>query len=276
MRLSLPALSATQILAANKPEMGVESIVKVSPIEAFLMGKIVVDATGTATFTAEPGAALGDGMDLHLKVQVMSLASAAPSVTLNVTLEGDTAGTAKADLVVPSWFPDQSKTFQEGFALDFIPQGVGNAAKLVKTITGVSVTNVPNNSEFLVFASPAASSFIEVGWKRGAEGAYNVPSTVSFANGYNPSAAVKPGRGEERELTLSMAHIASGYALSRYNGKRVSVLIQVKKNRHAVHTENVLYIGYIPSSTPARGDGNDEVVETCQGKFEDCMQFVAL
>lgn len=277
MRLSIPALTAAQILIANKPEMGAESQVFVSPVEIFLAGKVVVDSAGAATFVAEPGASLGDGMDLHLKVQTMALCSAAPTVTLTVTLAtDDSAGTAVASPVNPSWYPDQSKTFQEGFGTDFIPAGAGNTAKLIKTITAVAVTNVPANSEFLVYASPAAANFIEQGWKRGAEGAYNVPSTVSFPNGFNPSAAVKPGRGEERELTLSFAHIAAGYGLGRLNGKRCTVLIKVKKNRHSVHTENVVYTGYVPSSSPNRGDGNDEVVETSAGKFEDCMQFTAL
>lgn len=276
MRLSLPVLSAAQILVANKPEIGVESIIKVSPIESLLVGRVLVNASGVASFVAEPGASLGTGMDLHLKVDIMPTATLAPTVTLNVTLDDDAAGTAEADLVVPSWFPDQSKTFGEGWSLDFIPQGAGNSAKLIKAITGVSVANVPANSEFVVYATPSAASFIELGWKRGAQGAYNVPSTVAIPDGYNPSAAVKPGRGEDRSLTLSFAHVAAGYSISRYNGKRVTVLIEVKKNRRAVHVGNVLYHGYIPSASPDRGDGNDEVVESSEGRFEDCLLFTAL
>jgi hypothetical protein len=276
MRLALPALNSAQIQVAKGPEMGVESIVKVSVVEAVLCGKITVDASGNASWAPEPGLDLGaTGMDLHLKVNYMATASLAPSVTLNCTLADDTVGTAIAALTVPSWFPDQSKTFQEAAGEDFIPQGAGNSAKLVKAISGATVTNVPNNAEFLVYASPLAANFKEQGWKRGAEGAYNVPSTVSFPEGYNPSRVVKAGRGEERELTLEFAHIAAGYALGRYNGKRVSVLIEVKKNRHQVHTTNVLYIGYIPSSSPSRTDGNDEVKETSRGKFEDCVVFDA-
>ncbi len=276
MRCSLPALNSAQIQVAKGPEMGVESIIKVSAVEAILCGKVSVDASGNVTWVPEPGLDLGaTGMDLHLKVNFMPTATSAPSVTVTGTLGDDTPGTAVAALTVPAWFPDQSKVFQEAFSEDFIPAGGGNSAKLVKAIASVAVTNVPNNSEFLIYATPLAANFIEQGWKRGAEGAYNVPSTVSFPEGYNPSRVVKAGRGEERELTLEFAHIAAGYALGRYNGKRVSVLIQVKKNRHSVHTTNVLYTGYIPSSSPARGDGNDEVKETSRGKFEDCLVFDA-
>jgi hypothetical protein len=275
-RLSIAALSAAQILIANKPEIGVESVIKISPIESLLVGKIVVNSAGAASWVAEPGASLGDGMDLHLKVDIMPTASAAPTIALDVTLEGAVISPAEADLLVPSWFPDQAKTWGEGWALDFIPQGSGNAAKLVTAVTGVTVTNVPANSEFMVFATPPISSFTEYGWKRGAQGAYNVPSTVSIPDGYNPSAAVKPGRGEERMLTLSFAHVAAGFSISRYNGKRVTVLIEVKKNRRLVHVSNILYHGYIPSASPDRGDGNDEVVETSEGRFEDCLLFTAL
>ncbi len=275
MRFNLPALSSAQIQSAKGPEMGIESIVKTSVAEVILCGKVEVDATGAVTWTPEPGLSLGDGMDLHLKVNFMSTASSAPSVTLATTLADDAAASCVAALAVPSWFPDQSRTFQEGFGEDFIPQGEGNSAKLVKAIASASATNVPNNSEFLVYASPPAAGFIEQGWKRGADGAYNVPSTVAFPEGYNPTRIVKPGRGETRELTLEFAHIAAGYAIGRYNGKRIAVLIQVKKNRRTVHTANVVYAGYIPSSSPSRGDGNDEVVETSAGMFEDCVIFDA-
>ena len=276
MRLSLPALNAAQILIANKPEMGVESQVFVSPVEVVRLGKIVVDAAGVAAWTPEPGASLGNGMDIHLKVGSGFTATAAPSITLTGTLADDTAGTAVAALVVPSWVPDQSKTFQEGFAVDFIPAGAGNSAKLVKAISSAAITNVPANTEFTVFGSPASSNFVELGWKRGAEGRYNTPNSVSFADGYNPSAAVKPGRPEVPELTLSFAHIAASYGLGHYNGRRVSVLLKVKKNKSSVHVSNILYTGYVPSASPNRGDGNDEVVETSTGPFEDCMQFDAV
>lgn len=275
MRFALPALSAAQIPIATKPEMGVESDIFISAAEVILVGKVSVDAAGAVTWAPEPGVDLGDGMDLHAKVNFMATATAAPTLTITGTLDDDNAGTADADLAVPSWWRDQSKTFQEGFGEDFIPNGAGNSAKLIKAIASVAVTNVPANAEFLIYGSPPAASFIEYGWKRGAQGAYNVPATVSFADGYNPNAAVKPGRGETRELTLSFAHVAAGFAIGRFNGKRVAVLLKVRKNRKTVHTENIVYVGYIPSSTPNRGDGNDEVVEESKGMFEDCLQFTA-
>lgn len=275
MRFSLPALTGAAALINANPEIGVESIVNASALEAILIGKIVVDATGSPTWFPRSGVSLGTGMDIHLRCDDGLIADAAPVVTLNATLADDTEGTIQSTFSVPSSAVDQALIFPVNYSLDMIPQGVGNSAKLVKEVSDVdSITNVPANTEFEVWASPAASNFVEIGFKRGAEGVYIVPATVPVANRYNPSAVIKKGRSEVPELSLEFAHISHMDGMARYNGHRTTVYLKVLKDK-SVHSANIVYAGYRPQSTPKRGDGNEEVVESSKGAYERCLLFCA-
>jgi hypothetical protein len=276
MRFALPVLSASEILLAKKPEIGLESRVFISVVPMQKIGRITVTSAGAATFIAEAGVTWGAGLDLHLKVDSPIRSGSAPTVTLNCTLEGPLeTQTALATFANPAWVPDQSHSYQVGRGFDFIPQGAGNSAKLVTAVTGVSVTNISQYAEFIVYGSPAASNFVEMGWKKGASGQYATPASISFADGYNPAAAIKAGRPDVPELNISLSHIAASAGMVRYNGHTVAALLKVIKDK-SVHVSNIIYTGYRPQANPERGEGNDEVVESSAGPFEDCMQFDAL
>jgi hypothetical protein len=276
MRFALPVLSASEILLAKKPEIGLESRVFVSVVPIQKIGRIVVTAAGAATWIPEAGVTWGSGLDLQLKVDSPVRSTSAPVVTLNVTLEGPLeTQTALATFANPAWVPDQSNAYQVGKGLDFIPSGGGNSAKKVIAVTGVSVANITQYSEFIVYGSPAEASFVEMGWKKGASGQYATPASIAFADGYNPAAAIKLGRPELPELTINLSHIAASAGMVRYNGHSVAVLLKVIKDK-SVHTSNLVYCGYRPQASPERGEGNDEVVESSAGPFEDCLQFDAL
>ena len=276
MRFSLPVLSAAQVLVAQNPEIGVDSVVLASPVEVVKLGTIMLDALGVATWYPKAGASFGAGLDVHLRLESEILADAAPTVELNVTLVGvEPPTTALATLAVPSWVADQNHIYPVGHALDFVPQGTGNGSKLVTAITGVhAVTNAPASAEFSVWGSFAASNFIEIGYKRGTEGEYNVPASVAIADGYNPAAAIKKGRPDVPELNLEFAHISAMGGMTRYNGHRTSVWVKILKDK-AVHSGNVVYVGCRLHSTPKRGGGNDEVVETAKGPYENVLLFDA-
>ena len=272
MRYSLPVLSAAQVLIAQNPEIGVESIVHVSPVEVVKLGRIVFDAAGDPTWYPKAGASFGTGLDLHLRLDSAVAATAAPSITLTVTTPTG-ADTAVALLSIPSWVTDQTHVYPVGKALDMVP--VITATDLVTAIAGVAANaNVPANTEYSVWGSPPASKFIEIGYKRSVAGPYNVPAAIPLADGYNPAAAIKQGRPEIPELSMEFLHITAMGGLARYNGHRTSVWVKVLKDK-TVHAENIVYCGHRPQATPSRGDGNDEVVESSSGPYEDVLLFTA-
>lgn len=280
MRFSLPALSAAQQLVATRPETGVDSSqVFVTPLEIQLLGRIVFDAAGAnPVWYPTPGATLGAGLDIHLRCDTpITVQAAAPSITLDCTLVGPVANaTAVATLAIPAWVADQTHVYPVGHALDFVPQGVGNSAKLVTAIAGVNASaNIPGSAIFSVYGSPLVSKFIPVGYKRGIEGPYNIPGSVPIADGYNPSAAIKAGRAEVPELNFQFVHIDAMAGVTRYNGHRVSFWNKIVKD-NSVHTANIVYVGVRPNASPNRGDGNDEVIETVTGPYENFLSFSAL
>lgn len=277
MRFSLPVLSAAQAAIAKSIESGLESQVFCSVTPVVKLGRIVVPAGGSAVWYPEAGADYGAaGLDVFVRCDTGVSETAAPLVTLNCTLEGPLAAqTANAQFAVPSYAQDQGHVYPSGRGFDAIPQGAGNSAKKVTAITGATTTGLTQYAEFTVYGSGPEADFKPIGLKRGASGAYNAPLAVAYADGYNPSAIVKPGRPEIPELTLSFAHISSAGGMTRYNGHRVAILLKVIKNK-AVHSSNVLYVGFLGAASPDRGDGNDEVVESCSGPYEDCIQFEAL
>lgn len=277
MRFSLPATPAALIPIAKSPETGLESQVFVSPVEVVRVGRVLVNAAGQAAWQADTGVSIPSaGMDLHLRADDSYAALAGnPSVTLNVTLFGAVTTTAVAALAVPSWARDQSKTFPIGQSTDFVPQGAGNALLLVIGITGLQAsTNLPANSEWSVWASPAASNFVEIGFKRNVDGPYKVPGSVGIADRYDSAAVTKKGRSQDAELTNEFVHISSMDGMARYNGSRVTELVKIVKDK-VLHAENVLYTGYRPAAVPKRGDGDDEVMETSTGPFEAVLNFPA-
>lgn len=278
MRFSLPAVAAALIPIAQAPEIALESLVRISPIDLTLLGQVRVDAGGVATWHAAPGVTIpAGGYDLHLRAdESLGGESGLPSVTLDVTLDGVVgASTAVAALAIPSYVADQSNTFPIGQAADFVGQGVGNSLRLVTAIDDINTSaNLPANSVFSVLGSLPAENFVQLGYKRSVNGPYSTPAYVPIADRYNPSAAVKKGRSEQSSLELAMVNISSMGGLTRYNGQQVAVVVDIIKD-NVVTTERIVYTGYGVAATVPRGDGNDEVVETSTGPFKSYLNFVA-
>lgn len=279
MRLALTALTALQSVLAQKPEIGAESIYHAVPVEFILLGRVVTDTLGAPTWVPRAGATIpaGTDWDLHLRADdgLENLAGN-PSVTLDVTIGGAVgAGTAVAALGIPSWVTDQSKNWSVGDSADFIPQGVGNDALPIEAVSDVSASaNLPPNAELSVWASPAVSNVVELGYCKSINGPYQVPASVRIADRYESARAVKKGRSEDSDLSLEFNYISSMEGIGRYNGRSITSLIKVIKDK-SVHCENIIYTGYRPAFSPNRGDGNDEVMGTSTGPYEKFMTFVA-
>lgn len=264
-------------MLARQPEDALESTVFVSPLDFLLVGKVKVNGAGVATWHATPGVSLtSDYTDLHLRCDDGIInAATLPSVTLDVTT-GNGADTAVASFAVPGWRDDQNKTFPIGACFDFVPQAVGDSAEPILTIVGLdSTAGLPANSEWSVWASPAESTFVEIGFKRGASAPYQVPGQIEIPDKYEQAAAVKRGRSESPELSLEMVHVHSFSGLALYNGQNVTVLVKVVRDR-TVHVGWDIYQGYRPEASPSRGDGNEEVAQSSSGPYQKHLLFTAL
>lgn len=277
MRFTPATVSAANVPIAQAPEINLESGVYISPVELIKLGEVRVDSAGTATWSAVAGVAIpAGGMDLHLRAD-NSLENLVgnPTVTLTTTLTGAVAATSLATLTIPSWTADQSKNWAQDQAADFVGVGAGNALLLVTAVAGLSAsTNLPANSIFSVWASPATSNFVFHGFKRAVDGPSQTPKFVNIPDGYLSSAAVKKGRAEVASLKLEMLNISSAAGFMKFNGRKVSVMVTVIKNG-LVLTERLVYTGYGISAAVPRGDGDGEVVASSHGPFESLLSFVA-
>ena len=277
MRFTPATVSAANVPIAQAPEINLESEVYISPVELIKLGEVRVDSAGVALWSAVAGVAIpAGGMDLHLRADdSLENLVGNPSVTLTTTLTGAVAATSLATLTIPSWTADQSKNWAQDQAADFVGVGAGNALLLVTAVAGLSTsTNLPANSTFSVWASPATANFVVHGYKRAVDGPSQTPKFVNLPDGYKSSASVKKARAEVASLKLEMLNISSAAGFMKFNGRKVSVMVTVIKNK-TVMTERLVYTGYGISAAVPRGDGDGEVVASSTGPFEALLSFVA-
>jgi hypothetical protein len=277
MRFSLPAVPADLAPIAQGPEINLESGVRISPVPVYELGEVRVDAAGVAAWYANAGVTIpAGGLDLHLRNDSsLENLTALPSVTLTTTLTGAVAATSLASFTVPSWTADQSMNWPLGQGADFVGVGAGNSLLLVTAIGGLSASaNLPANSVWSVWGSPLEENFVFHGFKRNVDGPIKTPKFVGIPDGYDESAAVKKGRSEPGSLQVDMVHISSMGGISRYNGRKVALMVDIVKNG-VVQTDRLIYTGYGISAKVSRGDGDGEVLESSTGPFESSMNFVA-
>ncbi len=259
----------------NAPEIGSESKVKVSYEEISIVGELSQPAPASGTYAANVPAydfpAGGD--DLALLCRNAARSEVDIIIDLAVRFDDDTDGTARAAFAVPTYSKDQSDNLPQGLAVDIEPQGVGNDAKKIKAILGVSsVTGGAKGNRFQIVRLPSEASYSDINCKRRAEPTYPVPKSLPIACGSNPSAFTKAGRGDPGLLALEAAHFQYADGLTRLNGHRVTVMVEVLKDDRVL-CERSVYGGWRGAASPNRGDGDDEVVATSEGNFESFAVF---
>jgi hypothetical protein len=268
------SIPADDIPIANAPEIGGESKVKLSYGEIGVVGQLAQTAPGSGTWTVETPAfdftALGVDLALVCDTGIKSTVNVV--VNLNVTLDDDTSGTATATFAVPSYAKDQSSNLPAGLAVDVLPQGAGNADKKIKAILSIaSITGGAKGNRFSLVCLP--SDWFDVGCTKSKNEKLPVAKSLAIACGLKGSAFVKAGRSEPGELELKALNFTYGDGLSRLNGHRGSVLIEVLKAGRVL-TERTVYGGYLPTPSTDRGDGDDEVTNSATGNFESFAKFV--
>lgn len=268
------SIPADDLPVANSPEIGGESKVKLSYAEIVSVGGITQTAPGSGTWAAEvPAFDFGaDGVDLALVADTGIKSASNIVVDLDVTFDDASTGTARATFAVPSFAKDQSSNLPIGLAVDLIGQGAGNSDKKIKAVTGINaITGGAKGNKFALVCLPSA--WFDLGCARSKNEQLPVPKSLPIPCGLKGSAFNKAGRSEPGQLELNALNYTYGDGLSRLNGHRGSVLVQVYKDGRVL-TEQTVYGGYRPTPSTDRGDGDDEVTNKATGNFESFAKFV--
>ncbi len=264
MKLNLLVAAAHTELARN-PEVGHNSEVYFSPEVMKMHGVVTTTAATTASYRAEGGAPLPDaGRFLHARLSSENVLGGAGAmvITLNVILDDASADTAVATFDLPTHTPFTGNIFPLGSSRDFVPAGVGNEDKKIRSVVSVaSVANMPVNAKFEIWSSPDESSFVFLDCARTKGGDEVLPMNIPIACGKDPQAHTVSGRPETKNLSLSFASRGGMEQLERFNGYTGTIRLDVVKGDVAI-TERKFYTNVLPAVNTSRGDGNDEVTAT--------------
>lgn len=270
MKLNL-SVAAADVSVARAPLIGEDVQVYFSPENCESLGTVRALTATTAEFTSAGGVGIPvGGRECFLRIASSKCqgVGGAMTVTLNVVLEdGDTVDTAVATFHLPTWAPAGALNYWPyGVAADIIPAGVGNSAKVIKSITSVaSVANMKPGNTFEIFSSPNAASFTFIDCCRSKGGMLNLPGIIEIACGRNPSAYTKLGRGESNPLKVEFINRGALEQLAMFNGQQGTLRFDIIKD-DAVLAERRMFTGFWVRSN---GDMPDvgEAMNTAEGPY---------
>lgn len=257
---------------ADSPEIGGESQVKISYEDFVTLGKISQPSEDSGEYTPHAGLSIpAGGADIALRCNTAIKSSSSVQITLNVTFDDDNSGTVSAQYQIPTTAYDQTSNLPIGLMVDFDGSG-GNETKKVKAITGIqSFTGGQANNVFEVMILP--NTWHDLGCARNKDETLPIPAGLPIPCGLNSSAYTKFGRGEAGSLTLEALAFTYADGLSRLNGHRVAIMVEVMKEGRVL-SERSVYGGWRAAVNTPRGDGDDEVVSSAEGVFETFGKFV--
>ncbi len=270
MKLNL-SITAAQVDSARKPELGWESKAYFAPENCILVASVLATAAAVGELTSAGGLGIPvAGRDLLCRVSSAFAAGAGGNMTvkIGVTMDDDTVDTATATFQVPTYTASSVNQFPMGVSSDFVPDTIGNIAKKIKTITGLtSVTNQTPGNAFELYTTPESATFVYIDVTRSKGGALNLPGYVEIPDRLNPAAFVKLGRGESNKIKLEYETRGALEQLGRFNGSTGTLRLDVLKD-DKVLSERIMFTDYIVRANGDRGDGNDVVKNTSEGPYQ--------
>lgn len=259
---------------ARRPAFGGELKVYLSAAEVFEVGAFKFSAAATGVWDGDEVTAnvlSADPSDLSLVVSPELKSTADVVVTVTGTDATDIAMTGTATIKAPGWVPNQTSNFQEGYAVDVVPDVPG---KMFKTVTGVTATNGTRGAAFKLFKLPAASSYSLVGCTTSKDFSTKTRPPKGIACGMDGGAFVKQGRSEAGSLSISQKHVSFADGLARFAGQRCTAKAVLDKEDTLI-TEVLVFGNYVPGSKPAFPDGDEEATNSVEGMYEQFFAFVA-
>lgn len=272
MNLNL-SLATSTIDIARKPEIGLESEVYFAPENCSLLGTLRTTAAAVGAYVSAGGGQIPTGgRKIHARISSPKALGVvgAMTITLNVTDEDNAADTAVATFHLPSWSGAGSlNQFPIGITSDFVL--VTSPAKKVKTIVGLaSVTNMTAGNQFQIYTTPDDASFVFIEGITSKGGKFNQQSIVEIPDVYNPAAWTKLGRGESNPVAIGFKDRGALEQLNRFNGSQGTLRIDVVKEG-SILAQRQLYSGYYVRAMTERGDGDDVVMATSEGPYEQFL-----
>lgn len=272
--LSLPAIAASLYKVAQTPEIGVDSYTgRFSPFVPVHIASVRFTGAAAATMEAT-GNAIPTGYYLGARAAGgplqgdLSGALTPIVITVGATLTGSVTDSLVATFTSPGWSLKTDNIYPKFTCRDFIPATSGNVNLAVTTLgTLTSVAGGVAGNLVEIWAFPPATSYRVIDCLEGKNGGPPLDVIIPIACGRNPQAFVAQGRAEVQELELTMPYKGYLEALSRYQGVKGTVAIEIRK-ADQTFTQVELYGGYIPAMNHERSGDNEVVTCTFTAPFE--------
>lgn len=283
MQYTPDAIVTADLAIARKHMIGAEKRLLAHDGALLDMGSVLLTGDGSGIWTpdginltGENSTDLATAGDLVAVVKNELRADAACVLTLNVTFNDDSTGTASVTFTPPSWGLNKKFYFQHGVAKDLRPVGAGNSAKLISKITGLaSVTNAQRGSEILIAQLPATlSDWQEIGFVENVRPRVASRPAVSIPDRHEGTAEVVPGRSEESRLEINTRYRGVVDGLWRYSSRNCCFMLEVRK-QGIVLTERHVFANSVIQVNPDFGDGNDIVRNAGEGAMGRYLGFYA-
>jgi len=270
MKLNL-SVTAAQLDTARSPIIGEDVVVSFAPENCQKRGFFRATGATTGAYTSAGGAPIPTaGRDIFARVasaKFSGVASSAMTLTLDVTLDDDTTGTATATFHIPTWSTAQANIFPIGVATDFTPVGAGNADKKIKAIIGFDAcTNMVAGNKIEIFTSPNLADFVEIEGCRGKGGAFNLPKVIQIGAGRETVEWTKLGRGDSNPLKIECVNRGALEQLARFSGQQGTVLFSYIKD-DSVLAQYTLFSGFWPQAAGEIPDTGETMI-TAEGPYE--------
>jgi hypothetical protein len=266
------SITAAQVDAARKPEVGVESGVWFAPESCILLGTVEASAAAVGTYTSAGGAGIPTGgRDVVVRCASQGLSGvpgSAMTVKFNVVYDDDAPGTATATFHIPTYTPTNVNKFPLGIVADLVPDNGPDAAKKIKTVTSLNaVANQVPGNQFQIWTTPNDADFVFIDCTTSKAGQFKLPSVISIPCGYDGAAYTKFGRSEPKPLNIGFRDRGPLEQLNRFNGHTGTIRIDVKKDGYIL-MNRILYSGFRVAANGDRSDGDEVLESKAEGTYE--------
>jgi hypothetical protein len=271
MKLNV-ALASTDVETARLPGLAKDYNIYFAPEVCVERATLVATGATAGTYTSSGGAAIPTGgRDIVARISSNYAVgvTGAMAITLDVTLDDDTTGTAVATFHIPTYTDAVNlNRFPLGVCADFVPAGAGNSTKKIKAITGLNaVANMTAGNKFEILTTPNSADFVFISLVNSFNAPFPQPKVVKIADNQKEAAFTRVGMMPAEDLTVKFKDRGALEQLNRFNGARGTFRADVIKDG-VVLSAYYLFSGAYVVAKPEVGTGDDEVVSTSEGTYE--------
>lgn len=218
-----------------------------------------VTAVSTVTFSAGDDALETYGEDLVLRAASPITAGSGSAYTITGT-DADGGGALTGTATVPANVP-------AGQSIDVVPS---ISEHKFATVTGIAVVGGAAGDKVEVLAVPPSASFTLLEFFESIE-ITTGPYLRSIPNRYDPSDHKKRQR-QENKVSISQLYQSHTRGLAKFEGREVTLLMQVEEDGGGVYSETIFLSNY-DASTPISGPKEGDMTVKSEGTFSRKIVF---